>query len=177
MSTRVLNPEEISLCQGIANVVGNAMENAHLYQSLERRAEALEAAYDELKQADLLKDKLLQNLSTEIQTPLLHILGYIELMDSDALGSLNAEQHEKLAFVIQRARHLSELVKNIVAVQALQDHPLDKRPCQFGDVLQQAVRNSQPTGRTALDRDRPASAARPAQRDWRRALADRSGGT
>ena len=31
--TRVFDPEEISLCQGIANVVGNAMENAHLYQS------------------------------------------------------------------------------------------------------------------------------------------------
>ena len=54
--------------------------------------------------------------------------------------------------MIQRARHLSELVKNIVAVQALQDHPLDKRPCQFGDVLQQAVRNwLQPAGLRSIE--------------------------
>ncbi len=138
---RTFDSEQISLCQGIANVVGNAMENANLYQSLERRARALEAAYDELKQADQLKDDLLQNLSHEIQTPLLHILGYIELMHSEAFGPLNTEQREKLDFVIQRARHLSELVKDIIAVQALHAHPLDKRACQLEGVLERGVRN------------------------------------
>lgn len=138
--TRTFDAEQISLCQGIANVVGNAMENANLYQSLERRARALEAAYDELKQADQLKDDLLQNLSHEIQTPLLHILGYIELMHSEAFGPLNAEQREKLDFVIQRARHLSELVKDIIAVQALHAHPLDRRACQMEDIVERAVR-------------------------------------
>jgi GAF domain-containing protein len=68
--TRTFDAEQISLCQGIANVVGNAMENANPTRAW-NAAQALEAAYDELKQADQLKDDLLQNLSHEIQTPLL----------------------------------------------------------------------------------------------------------
>lgn len=136
---RTFDAEQISLCQGIANVVGNAMENANLYQSLERRAEALEAAYADLKHADLLKEDLLQNLSHEIQTPLLHVLGYIELMHSEAFGPLNAEQREKLAFVLDRAQHLSELAKNIITMQDLQTERLDIRPTNLEEVLPNAV--------------------------------------
>ncbi len=136
---RGFDAEQISLCQGIANVVGNAMENANLYQSLERRAAALESAYAELKQADLLKEDLLQNLSHEIQTPLLHVLGYIELMYNEAFGPLNAEQREKMAFVLERAHHLSELAKNIITMQGLQAEQLDIREATLEEVLPRAV--------------------------------------
>jgi PAS domain S-box-containing protein len=44
MQDRVFDDAELSLCQGIANVVGNAMENAQLYAAQEQRASALEAA-------------------------------------------------------------------------------------------------------------------------------------
>ncbi len=137
---RTFDAEQISLGQGIANVVGNAMENAHLYQNLERRAEALEAAYAALKQADQLKDDLLQNLSHEIQTPLLHILGYSELMYNEAFGPLTDEQRERLAFIVERAQHLSDLSKNIIAVQALQMQSLDLHPTDLADVVESAIR-------------------------------------
>src|SRR5262249_30996304 len=60
---------EISLCQGIANIVANSLENARLYQSLERRANALQAAYDDLQELDQTKTDLIANLSHELQTP------------------------------------------------------------------------------------------------------------
>ncbi|MBN1965047.1 MAG: GAF domain-containing protein, partial [Anaerolineae bacterium] len=137
---RAFNAEEISLCQGIANVVSNAMENAQLYQSLERRAEALEAAYGELQQADQIKDELLQNLSHELQTPLLHILGYAELLHTEAFGSLNEAQQERMEFIIQRVDHLSELVKDIISVQALQSQKIELKPTDLYAVIQQAMR-------------------------------------
>jgi PAS domain S-box-containing protein len=142
--SRVFDTEQISLCQGIANVVGNAMENAHLYRSLERRAEALEEAYTDLKQADHLKDELLQNLSHEIQTPLLHVLGYVELMHSGAFGPLNDEQREKLEFVIGRAQHLSDLAKNIIAMQALQSQQMELQPVSLEAVLSKAIQIWEP---------------------------------
>lgn len=138
---RIFETDEISLSQGIANVMGNALENAHLYQSLERRAEALEAAYTELKQADQLKDELLQNLSHEIQTPLLHILGYTELLESEAFGQLNADQREKLRFVIERTQHLSELVRDIITVHDLGSHKVVLHPTDMEGLLRQAVRS------------------------------------
>ncbi len=143
-SARTFDSEQISLCQGIANVVGNAMENAHLYQSLERRADALEQAFAELKRADQLKDELLQNLSHEIQTPLLHVLGYTELMYSGAFGPLNDEQRDKLRFVVERAQHLSGLAKNIIAMQALQSQKIELSPTDLKAVVQQAVRSWTP---------------------------------
>ncbi len=142
--SRVFDTEQISLCQGIANVVGNAMENAHLYRSLERRAEALEEAYADLKQADQLKDELLQNLSHEIQTPLLHVLGYVELIHSGAFGPLNEKQREKLEFVIDRAQQLSDLAKNIIAMQALQSQQMALQPVRLEAILEQAIRIWEP---------------------------------
>ena len=136
---RRFDNEEIALCQGIANVVGNAMENAQLYQSLERRAEALEEAYAELKQADQLKDELLQNLSHELQTPLLHVLGYLELLHNGDFGPLNPEQREKVAFVLDRAQHLSELVKDIIAVQSLQEQKIERRPIDLAGLIQRSL--------------------------------------
>ncbi len=138
-SRRTFDAAQISLCQGIANVVGNAMENAYLYQSLERRAAALEAAYAELKQADQLKEELLQNLSHEIQTPLMHVMGYMELMYNEAFGPLNAEQREKLSFVLERARQLSELARNIITVQALQSQGLHMQPSSLEEILPHAI--------------------------------------
>jgi PAS domain S-box-containing protein len=149
---RHFDAEQISLCQGIANVVGNAMENAHLYQSLERRAEALEAAYDDLKQADQLKDDLLQNLSHEIQTPLLHILGYMELMQSGAFGPLTDDQQEKMSFVIDRAQHLSDLTRNIITMQSLQTREFDMQMVNLAQVLKRAIQIWEPVaGKRAIN--------------------------
>ncbi len=138
---RVFDTEEVSLCQGIANVVSNAIENAHLYQSLERRASALEAAYAEVQQADRLKDELIQNLSHEIQTPLLHILGYVELMLDDTFGPLNPEQRDKLQFVAQRAQDLANLAKDIISVQALQQETMALKPTDIGGIIRHVVNN------------------------------------
>lgn len=143
-SRRTFDVEQVSLCQGIANVVGNALENAYLYQSLERRAAALEAAYAELKQADQLKEELLQNLSHEIQTPLMHVMGYMELMYNEAFGPLNAEQREKLSFVVERARHLSELARNIITVQALQARTLHMQPSSLDEILPRVISQWEP---------------------------------
>ncbi len=131
---------EISLCQGIANVVGNAMENAQLYTAQEQRASALEAAYKELQEADQLKDDLLQNLSHELRTPLTHILGYLRLMLDGAFGTLSAEQRQTLELVTGKAEHLARLVKDIVSVQDTKAYNLVPKPVALDRVIGHAVR-------------------------------------
>jgi PAS domain S-box-containing protein len=120
---RVFDHAELSLCQGIANVVGNAMENAQLYAEQEQRASALEAAYTDLKEADNLKDELLQNLSHELQTPLTHILGYLRLMADETFGQLTSEQAHAVNLVLNKAHQLADLVKDIVMVQETDIQP------------------------------------------------------
>jgi PAS domain S-box-containing protein len=138
--SRVFDNAEISLCQGIANVVGNAMENAQLYTVQEQRASALEAAYNELREIDQLKEELLQNLSHELRTPLTHILGYLRLIADGAFGPLTPETDETIQLVADKAQHLADLVKNIVTVQDAEASNLDLQPVRLERVLARAIR-------------------------------------
>jgi signal transduction histidine kinase/CheY-like chemotaxis protein len=132
---------EVSLCQGIANVVGNALENAQLYAVQERRASALEAAYKELQESDQIKDDLMQNVSHELRTPLTHILGYARLLLDDAFGPLVDPQRTALELVLNKAQHLAELVKDMVAVQTSEAHQLEPKPVRLDRVMMLALRS------------------------------------
>jgi PAS domain S-box-containing protein len=139
--SREFDSAEMSLCQGIANVVGNAMENAQLYTAQRQRALALEAAYRELQDADEMKDDLLQNLSHELRTPLTHIMGYLRLMQDGAFGPLTDEQAEALELVTDKAQHLADLVKDIVTVQEAEAHNLRPKPIRLERIVALAVRS------------------------------------
>lgn len=138
---RIFDEGELSLCQGIANVVGNAIENASLFASLEQRAQALEHAYLELEEADRLKDDLLQNVSHELSTPLMHALGYLSLMRDEAFGDINTEQKETLDLINRKTQMVADLVKNMVAVHASRSQKLDLKPTKLEQVAALTVRS------------------------------------
>jgi len=139
---RIFDNAELSLCQGIANVVSNAIDNAQLYAAQEQRASALEAAYTELQEADQLKDELLQNLSHELRTPLTHILGYLRLISDGTFGPLTTEQQKStVQLVIDKAQHLADLVKDIVTVQETEAHNLEPKPIHLERVVALSVRS------------------------------------
>jgi signal transduction histidine kinase len=101
----------------------------------------LEAAYKELQEADRLKDDLLQNLSHELRTPLTHILGYMRLLADEAFGSLTADQGDAVNLVLNKAQHLADLVKDIVAVQESEVHNLTPKPIHLERVVALAIRS------------------------------------
>ncbi len=138
---RVFDQAEVSLAQGIANVVGNALENAQLYAVQEQRASALEAAYVELQESDNTKDELLQNISHEFRTPLTHILGYLRLLVDGAFGPVTPEQDEAMQLVVNKAQRLADLVKDIMAVQESTIENLDLKPVHLDRVVALAVRS------------------------------------
>jgi PAS domain S-box-containing protein len=136
---RSFDDEEISLAQGIANVVSAAMENARLYYSLQSRAKALESAYAELQELDKAKDQFIQNVSHELRTPLIHVLGYAGLLADGQLGLINDEQRDALQIVVDKAQKLAKLVEDIVIMQALEtpsfDHQLVDLPAIIREVI------------------------------------------
>src|SRR5258708_4358050 len=99
--SRTFDLADISLCQGISNVLANAMENAQLYKSLERRANALQAAYDELRLSDKVKDALIQNLSHELQTPLHQVVMQLALMVTEVFGPKAARKADHVDIRIE----------------------------------------------------------------------------
>jgi signal transduction histidine kinase len=140
-AARTFDIAEISLCQGIANVLGGAIENARLYQSLEKRANALQTAYDELSRADRVKDDLIQNLSHELQTPLHQILMQLDLIASDALGPLNADQQKNMQGVMRRITQVGDLVRDMVSLQTLDTGPLQFAEAGLATIAETAIRD------------------------------------
>ena len=138
--TRRFDPEELLLCQGIANLMGNALENAELYRSLERRAHALEIAYSELQEVDRIKDELTQNVSHELRTPLAFISGYLDLLANEDFGPLNEDQKESMEVVIRKAHDLSHLVDDMMSIQRIGANNLNRERVSLPQLVQSAMK-------------------------------------
>jgi PAS domain S-box-containing protein len=135
--------DEFRLAQGIANVVSNAVENARLFQSLQTRAKALENAYQELREADHVKDQFIQNVSHELRTPLIHILGYAGLLADGAFGDVNPDQQEALVTISEKGQLVADIVEDMVAVQAQEMPPLEMEAVDMTKLLEQALTENQ----------------------------------
>jgi signal transduction histidine kinase len=138
-----------SLVEGIANVISSALKSAALYSSVEKRAEALEAAYREIEEADRLKDELIQNLSHELGTPLTHVLGYLSLLEEGAFGPLQLEQKNTIHMIVEKAGRMAELVKHMVAMHSGDVHHLSLKATRLDQLAALAVRSMTARARAA----------------------------
>ncbi|MCC7207102.1 MAG: GAF domain-containing protein [Anaerolineae bacterium] len=136
---RAFDLAEISLCQGIANVVGSALENAQLYRSLERRAAALETAYKALQEADRLKDNLIQSLSHELKTPLHKMSMQLDLLSQEALGPITEEQRAAMQSLVRWNSQLGALINDMVSLHAIESQELQSVPVRLDSVIKGAA--------------------------------------
>jgi len=126
-STRLqtFSPTEIHLLTAIAEVAGNALQRANLFETLEERVSLrtreLARANDRLKELDRLKDQFISNVSHELRTPLTNIklhLGLLEKRGPEVLPrylpTLQRET-ERLRRLIEDLLDLSRLQAQIAA--------------------------------------------------------------
>ncbi len=128
----------LTLAQTIANVVGNALENTRLYSTLARRATQLEAAYDDLREADRIKDELIRNVGHEMRTPLTAIMGYADLLGD--LGALTDEQRQAIDVIAKKSEQLARLVDSILTVQQMEQEPLQREWISLGDIAHHVIK-------------------------------------
>jgi len=82
--------------------------------SLKQTQEALALSRDQALDASRFKSQLLSRVSHELRTPLGGILGYVELLEYGAYGSLNAEQHNATKNIIESTQYLTEMVNDLL---------------------------------------------------------------
>lgn len=71
---------DVTLLTTLASQIGVALQNIRLIEDLRQRADELQAANDELRELDKLKEEFIQNISHELRTPLTLVQGYVELI-------------------------------------------------------------------------------------------------
>jgi signal transduction histidine kinase len=117
-----------------------AIENARLYAGLERRARKLAEAYTELREADRLKDEMVQNISHELRTPLTFVKGYVELLLSEDVGPLTEDQRDYLSIVAEKTDAVTRLVSDIIFLQQADRVPGKKVPIALDKLATRALR-------------------------------------
>jgi signal transduction histidine kinase len=113
-------PAEGRLLTITAAQISTAIENIRLYDNLEQRAAELEAALEEVQEANRIKSEFVQNVSHELRTPLTFIRAYIELILEGELGELSPLMQEKLEFISQKTFAVIRLVEDIVSLQKVE---------------------------------------------------------
>jgi signal transduction histidine kinase len=140
-SRRVFTENELSLAQAIANVVGSALDNGRLYSALSRRAAQLEAAYNDLRDADRTTDEMIQNISHELRTPLAPIIGYTDMLLAEDLGPLTEDQRRVLEIIGTQSRLLTRMVADILIVQNVPQEPLHLRTGSLSRIADSAIQS------------------------------------
>ncbi len=99
-------------------------ELAGLINSLEERVKErtreLEIARDEAERANTVKSAFLASMSHELRTPLNAIINFTKFVAKGAMGPINDEQSETLNEVIDSAKHLLNLINDVLDMSKIE---------------------------------------------------------
>lgn len=140
---------ELALSESVGQQAGFAIQNARLFAETQARAQELEKALAKLEELDRLKSAFIRNASHELRTPLAIMRGYIELLVEDEFGELSSFQKEPMAIVAGRAKMLSGLVDDIIAVLNVETAELHFEKVDFSLLVKTIVREFMVTARQA----------------------------
>jgi PAS domain S-box-containing protein len=115
--------------------------NENLEAKVAERTAELQVAVTRAESADRLKSAFLATMSHELRTPLNSIIGFTGIVLQGLAGPLNAEQHKQLGMVRSSARHLLELINDVLDLSKIEADQLEvhERPFDLPEVVRHAV--------------------------------------
>jgi len=81
---------------------------------LKQNSDKLSEANEELRSLDKMKNEFLSNISHELKTPLVSIIGYTKLIDGETVGTINDKQKKALSTVIRNSDRLRHLIESLL---------------------------------------------------------------
>ena len=105
--------------------------NATLEKRVIERTEELNAALYRAELADKTKSAFLATMSHELRTPLNSIIGFTGIILQGLAGPLNDEQTKQLVMVKGSARHLLELINDVLDISKIEAGELNVHPKSF----------------------------------------------
>lgn len=93
--------------------------------------EQLEARNREVERANRLKTEFLASMSHELRTPLHTIIGFSELLAEQLEGPLTEKQQRFVGHILQDARHLLELINEVLDISKIESGRLELKRESF----------------------------------------------
>jgi two-component system, sensor histidine kinase and response regulator len=97
--------------------------------ALRRASRELSESYDRLRVLEKLRDDLVHMVVHDMRSPLMVLLGHLQLLRQSSLGSLNADAAADLGSAVEAAKTLTRMSNDLLDVSRIeaQKMPLDKR--------------------------------------------------
>jgi PAS domain S-box-containing protein len=118
----------------------------HLEELVEERTAELAVAKERAEAADRLKSVFLATMSHELRTPLNSIIGFTGIMLQGLAGPLNDEQTKQLGMVQNSARHLLNLINDVLDISKIEADQLEivAEPFDMRQAIEKVVRTVTP---------------------------------
>jgi signal transduction histidine kinase len=126
-------PDVIELLRTFAAQSALAIQNAQLFQELEKKSRQLEVA-------DRHKSEFLASMSHELRTPLNAVIGFSEVLLDRMFGELNPKQDEYLQDILSSGRHLLSLINDILDLAKIEAGRMELEVTDFH--IPQAIDNA-----------------------------------
>lgn len=102
------------MLEGMVGALGNALNNALTYRTVQEQAERLEEANRELTALDRLRAEFVANMNHELRTPLNAIIGFSGLLLKNREGTLSAADLGYAEKINRNGKHLLRLIDDIL---------------------------------------------------------------
>jgi signal transduction histidine kinase len=127
----IINEGDEELIKILANQIGQALENARLFENtwqahqelenrVEQRTKELSLALEEVRRVSQRKNDFVSNVSHELRTPLTSIKGYASILLTGKLGAIPEEAHKRLTKINKHSDELVQFVNDLLDIARIE---------------------------------------------------------
>ncbi len=113
------------MLESAVDAVGNALNSAISYNTVQRQALQLEQVNKDLVEADRLRSEFVANMSHELRTPLNSVIGFSSLLQKNRQGSLTASDLNYAEKINRNGKHLLNLINDILDLSKIEAGRMD----------------------------------------------------
>jgi signal transduction histidine kinase/putative methionine-R-sulfoxide reductase with GAF domain len=124
--------------------LGKAIMATKLFHQAQEQADQLEEITRLLREREMQRTHIFDDLAQEMRDPVTFIQSYPELLLDGGLGPLNEGQNEALTSLQEHAQFLARLVRDLGAMRVANPEKLHTQETDIADLLHDAITIAQP---------------------------------
>ena len=117
---RELKEKVIQLDKKIKESEETRIATLNILEDVDETRRKLDKTYKELKKLDKMKAEFMNMTAHELKTPLILIIGYLDMIIRGEMGKINPKEKESLAIALRSAQRLQRLVSDILNILKLE---------------------------------------------------------